>query len=118
MIFLHKLHSHVHYEEVYLYKRFQKFSIKTLTRIAYQNLKNKQNLCLPSLGDKPLPSSRTYSKGFAFVATLYESTENEKVTDNFGLLLRTIYLTECGILYIERKLLIPSRKVEILSKNK
>ena len=29
-----KLHSHVHYEEVYQFKRLQKFSIKTLTIIS------------------------------------------------------------------------------------
>ena len=42
MIYLHKLHPHVHYEEVYEYKRFQKFNIKIVTKIAYPNFKNKQ----------------------------------------------------------------------------
>ena len=42
MISLHKLHFHVHYEEVYYNKMFQKFSIKTLTGIGYSNFKNKQ----------------------------------------------------------------------------
>ena len=62
MTSLHKLHSHVHheevyqpqkedrcsssFEEVYQYKRFQKFSIKTLTIIACPNIKNKQKIGL------------------------------------------------------------------------
>ena len=49
---LHKLHFHVHYEEVYLYKSFQKFSIKTLTKIAYPNFKNKQKIGFNPLGVK------------------------------------------------------------------
>ena len=44
MIALHKLHSHVHYEMVYQYKRFQKFSIKTLMRVAFPSLKNEQKI--------------------------------------------------------------------------
>ena len=46
MISLHKLHSYVHYEKVYWYKRFQKFDIKTLTRIDYPNFKNEQKIGL------------------------------------------------------------------------
>ena len=42
MISLHKLHSHVHYEKLYQYKRFQKFSIKTLTEIGCPNFINEQ----------------------------------------------------------------------------
>ena len=50
MISLHILHSHAHYEEVYKYKRFQKFSIKTLTKIAYPNFKNEQKIGQNNLG--------------------------------------------------------------------
>ena len=53
MISLYKLHFHVHYEEVYQYKRFQKFAIKTLTKIIYPNFKNKQKTSLDTLGVKP-----------------------------------------------------------------
>ena len=42
MISLHKLHSHVHYKEVYEYKRSQQFSIKTQTKIVCWNFKNEQ----------------------------------------------------------------------------
>ena len=49
MISLHKLHLHVYYEDVYQYKRFQKFSTKTLTRIAYPNFKNKQKIVFSPL---------------------------------------------------------------------
>ena len=52
MISLEKLNFHVHYKEVYWYKRFQKFSIKTLTRIACPNFKNKQKIGLRTLGIK------------------------------------------------------------------
>ena len=50
MISLHKLHSHVHHKEIYLYKRFQKFSIKTLTKNKCRNFKNKQKIGLSTLG--------------------------------------------------------------------
>ena len=35
MIALPKFHFHIHYKEVYLYKKFQNFSIKIITTIAY-----------------------------------------------------------------------------------
>ena len=47
---LHKLHFHVHYEEVYEYKRFQKFSIKTLTRIGCPNVKIEKKTSQSNLG--------------------------------------------------------------------
>ena len=50
MISLHKLHSHVYYEEVYQYKRSQNFTIKTLTRIAYLNFKNEKKTGFNTLG--------------------------------------------------------------------
>ena len=50
MISLHKLHFHDHYEEVYQYKRFQKFTIKTLIRIAGPNFKNEQKTSFNTLG--------------------------------------------------------------------
>ena len=50
MISLQRLHFHVHYEEVYQYKKFQKFSIKTATRIGCPNFKNEQNTCKSNLG--------------------------------------------------------------------
>ena len=50
MISLHKLHTHVHYEEVCEYKRFQKFIIKTLTKIACPDFINEQKISLSSLG--------------------------------------------------------------------
>ena len=49
MISLHKLHSHVLYEEIYQYKRYQKFSIKTITRIACPNFKSEQKIGLSTL---------------------------------------------------------------------
>ena len=49
MISLHKLHCHVHYGEVYQYKSFQKFSMRTLIRIACPNVKNKQKRGLNTL---------------------------------------------------------------------
>ena len=49
MISLYKSHFHVHYEEVYLYERFQKLSIKTLTRLVYPNFINKQETSLSPL---------------------------------------------------------------------
>ena len=56
MISLHKIHFHVHYEEVHPYKRFQKFSIKTLTRIGYPNFINEQKTGQSNLGVKPITS--------------------------------------------------------------
>ena len=50
MISLHKLHFHVHYEEVHQYKRFPKFSIKTLTSIGCPNFKNEQKTGQSNLG--------------------------------------------------------------------
>ena len=49
---LHKIHFHVHYEEVYQYKRFEKFSIKTLTRIGCPTFKNEQKIGQSNLGVK------------------------------------------------------------------
>ena len=67
MISLHKLQFHVHYEEVYYYKRFQKFSIKTLTRIARPNSKTNKKISLSTLGIKAkhagLALTHTASKG-------------------------------------------------------
>ena len=54
MISLHKLHTHVHYEEVCEYKRFQKFIIKTLTKIACPDFINDQKISLSLLWVKYL----------------------------------------------------------------
>ena len=53
MITLYKSHSHIHYEEAYRYKKFQKFTIKALTTIAYPNFKNKQKVGPGHLGVIP-----------------------------------------------------------------
>ena len=50
MISLQKLHFLVHHEEVCKYKRFKKFSIKTLTRIAYPNFKYEWKIGQNNLG--------------------------------------------------------------------
>ena len=52
MISLHKLHSHIHYEEFYQHKKFHKFCTNILITIAYPNFRNKQNLGLGKLGVK------------------------------------------------------------------
>ena len=52
MISLHKLHSHIHYEDFYYYKKFQKFSINTLITIVCPNFRNKQNPSPRQLGIK------------------------------------------------------------------
>ena len=60
MISLHKLHFYVHYEEVFLYKRFQKLSIKTLPRIAYSNFKNEQKTSQNNLEIKHMVLSKNH----------------------------------------------------------
>ena len=61
MISLHKLHCHIHYEEFYQYKKFQKFSINTLITIACSNVKNKQNVGLGQLEVNNLIFEISYS---------------------------------------------------------
>ena len=50
MISLHKFHSHVYYEEVYYFKRIQKFNIKTRTSIACLDFKSEQKTGFDTLG--------------------------------------------------------------------
>ena len=77
MILLHKLHSHVHYEEVYSYKRFPKFSIKTLTKITCQNLKNEQIIGLNHVG---VNESRIYHAYKPFPWVHFDGVKVQKIT--------------------------------------
>ena len=55
---------HVHYEEVYKYKRFQKFNIKTLIKIGCPNFKNEQKTSQSNLEvKKVIVGSQSYLLG-------------------------------------------------------
>ena len=54
MILLHKIHFHVHYEQIYEHKKFQKFSIKTLIIIAWSKCIKYYKTRLRALGVKVL----------------------------------------------------------------
>ena len=64
--FFAEQHHHVLYEEVYQYKRFQKFSTKTVTRIASPNCKNEQKRGQSSVGVKGTGGSFVRTPGFLF----------------------------------------------------
>ena len=100
MISVHKLHSHIHYEEAYLCKKSKKFSIKTLTTIACPNFRNKQkggpgnlgvNVCLILLLKKIKKTSGT-------LLPLHEK--------------RTMFMFMSVFLYFSGKMIDPFQKKE------
>ena len=50
MVSLHKLHFHVHYEEVYYHKKFKNLSIKILIIIVGLKCKKSKKIGLKTLG--------------------------------------------------------------------
>ena len=80
MISLHKLHSHIHYEQFYEYKKFLKFNINTLITIACPKIKNNQNASPGQLGARP-GWSKTHNIGTS-TATLHTLYESETLVNN------------------------------------